>query len=408
MWAVFSTGSSAVHSHIPAQVADLSIECRQAIVLAMTTFPDNRPTPPMLATVSATGDLIAAIPAMLGFAPSRSLLLICLDGRIGESLTIGTVMRHDLSFPDPDLTQRSVSTEMADVIDRFAAVCLRDEVRTAIAVIVDDGRKTSVGSGRGDARYQALGSRLEDRLQARGTHLLDTFLTANIAHGCAWISLTEPREKGTVSDPRSSSVTLAYVLGGRAMLESREALADLLQPLDTALSRQVRACIGAAREEDLPSERTSIERILREIGRWAQSPLDQPRSLELSAAQIAEFGVALTRFMVRDSMLALVLHDCAATAEQLWSHLSRTLPAPERACPATLLGFSAYARGDGVMAGVAIELALAADPDYSLARLLDSALNAGARPEMIREVALSGYAVAELCGVRLSPPTSAR
>ncbi|WP_186626641.1 DUF4192 domain-containing protein [Rhodococcus sp. BP22] len=380
----------------------------------MTTFPDNRPTPPMLATVSATGDLIAAIPAMLGFAPSRSLLLICLDGRIGESLTIGTVMRHDLSFPDPDLTQRSVSTEMADVIDRFAALCLRDEVRKAIAVIVDDGTrtddgtKTSVAAGRSDARYQALGSRLEDRLQARGTHLLDTFLTANIAHGCAWISLTEPRERGTVSDPRSSAVTLAYVLGGRAMLDSREALEDLLQPLDTEVSRQVRACIGAARDADMPSERTSIERILQEIGRWAQSPLDQPRSLELSAVQIAEFGVSLTRLMVRDSMLALVLHDCAATAEQLWSHLSRTLPAPERACPATLLGFSAYSRGDGVMAGVAIELALAADPDYSLARLLDSALNAGARPEMIREVALSGYAVAELCGVRLSPPTSAR
>lgn len=380
----------------------------------MTTFPDNRPTPPMLATVSATGDLIAAIPAMLGFTPSRSLLLICLDGRIGENLTIGTVMRHDLSFPDPDVTLRTVGTvgtvsmEMADVIDRFAAVCMRDEVRAAIAVVVDDGTNTSVEAGRGDARYQALGSRLEDRLQARGTHLLDTFLTENIAQGCAWISLTEPRERGTVSDPRSSAVTLAYVLGGRAMLESREALAEMLQPSDTELSRQVRAGMAAAREADMPSERTSIERILQEIGRWEQSPLDQPRSLEISAVQIAEFGVALTRLMVRDSMLALVLHDCAATAEQLWSHLLRTLPAPERACPATLLGFSAYARGDGVMAGVAIELALAADPDYSLARLLDSALNAGARPEMIREVALSGYAVAELCGVRLSPPTSAQ
>jgi hypothetical protein len=68
-----------------------------------------------------------------------------------------------------------------------------------------------------------------------------------------------------------------------------------------------------------------------------------------------------------------------------------------------LLAFSAYARGDGPLAGLALEAALSADPNHRMAGMLDTALQSGMRPEQIRELAGTGYRLAEKLGVRLPP-----
>jgi hypothetical protein len=69
-----------------------------------------------------------------------------------------------------------------------------------------------------------------------------------------------------------------------------------------------------------------------------------------------------------------------------------------------LLAFSAYARGDGPLAGVSLEAALRCRPDHRMAGMLDTALQSGMRPENIRELAASGYRLAKRLGVRLPPP----
>ena len=68
-----------------------------------------------------------------------------------------------------------------------------------------------------------------------------------------------------------------------------------------------------------------------------------------------------------------------------------------------LLAFSAYARGDGPLAGVSLEAALRSDEDHRMARMLDQALQSGMRPEQIRELADTGYRLAKRIGVRLPP-----
>jgi hypothetical protein len=68
-----------------------------------------------------------------------------------------------------------------------------------------------------------------------------------------------------------------------------------------------------------------------------------------------------------------------------------------------LLAFSAYARGDGPLAGVALEAALLSDHEHRMARMLDQALQSGMRPEQIRELAQTGYRLAKRLGVRLPP-----
>ena len=106
---------------------------------------------------------------------------------------------------------------------------------------------------------------------------------------------------------------------------------------------------------------------------------------------------------VRDTLYALAVGENAGEAESLWALLARTLPQPWRVEALVLLAFSAYARGDGPLAGVSLEAALRCEPDHRMAGMLDTALQSGLRPEQIRELATTGYRLAKRLGVRLPP-----
>ena len=359
--------------------------------------------------ISGAHDIIAAVPAFLGFVPHRSLVLICLSESATGTYAIDTVMRHDLSLPgavhtlDDDFPG-PVTRETVEVIDRFAVLCARNRVQSAFAVIVDDRASSTDTNWNIDHRFRAVASRLDTELRRHGTSVIRVFLTPRLESGQKWTSVTGPAEDGTVGDPATSPIALAYMLEGRTTHGSREMLEESLAPLDTGFSREVAAYLLSVRRRHPGSDRVRLEAVLGKLASWAAEPPDRPAVVALSPLETAEFGVALTSVMVRDSLLAVTLTGFADIAEQLWTVLMRTLPAPERVCPAALAAFAAYARGDGALASLAVDVALDADPSYSLARLLERSLHAGARPEMIREVALSGYAVAEMCGVRLPPP----
>lgn len=359
--------------------------------------------------LSGPGSLIAAVPALLGFTPHRSLILICLEPCGAESIQIGTVMRHDLTLPEHDPERDhpfgvDSTAQMHEVIARYAQFCARNEVRVALAVIVDDRASSRSTRMRADARFGAIARRLTSALHDARTVLAQVLLVPDIAIGARWTSIAGEPGRGLIPDPFISPVAVANAVEGRVVHESRTALERVLEPVSNRESHDVAAELDVLRGREIGSDRTELAEIVGQIEEWFTSPRERPAPIELPADRIARFGVALTRVMVRDSLLALTLTEYADVAEQLWTLLMRMLPAPERACPASLLGFSAYGRGGGALAAIAIDTALGADPDYSLARLLDRSLSAGARPEMIREVAVSGYAVAELCGVPLPPP----
>jgi hypothetical protein len=67
----------------------------------------------------------------------------------------------------------------------------------------------------------------------------------------------------------------------------------------------------------------------------------------------------------------------------LWTQVIRTVPAAFAAAPATLLAFAALARGDGALAGVALERALSADPGYTMALLICQAIDVGMTPAQV-------------------------
>ncbi len=106
----------------------------------------------------------------------------------------------------------------------------------------------------------------------------------------------------------------------------------------------------------------------------------------LSDESAARLGWALTDLEVRDRAMGLGVGPTAAAAEALWTELVRRLPAPLDAAPATLLAATAWARGDGTTAGIALDRALGSQPAYALARLLEQGLAAGLPPAAVRDL----------------------
>ena len=69
---------------------------------------------------------------------------------------------------------------------------------------------------------------------------------------------------------------------------------------------------------------------------------------------------------------------------RLWTDLVRGAADAWVPAPASLLAFTAWQSGEGALANIAIDRALAADPGYSMAQLLREIMDAGVPPSAAR------------------------
>ena len=120
---------------------------------------------------------------------------------------------------------------------------------------------------------------------------------------------------------------------------------------------------------------------------------------ELDDDQIVRLADALCDPLVRDNCLPLLLTDKADAAERLWTVLTRAVPVPERAEPASLLAIHAYLRGEGVIANLALDVALDANPDHQLALLLRESIDRGTPGSRIRAMVEESVTWAEQVNV---------
>jgi hypothetical protein len=99
--------------------------------------------------------------------------------------------------------------------------------------------------------------------------------------------------------------------------------------------------------------------------------------------------------------MGFALGPRAAAAELLWTECTSRVPEPLDAAPATLLAVSAWLRGDGAMARIALDRALDSQPDYALAGLLSQGMDAGLGPRDLRSMVAGTQAD---LGFPLGPP----
>ena len=321
-------------------------------------MPKSSPVPDRV-RLDDLNDLANAVPYMLGFYPSDSLVAIALRGPRDQ---LSFTMRLDL--PDPadydqvaemtamrmhhaeadavmlfvytDSTERESGLpkrELVDAIEDALSVPLRE------ALLVDDGRTWSY------VCTDELCCPADGRLIRSDSPGVIALAAANALHG------------NVVLPDRDALVATTFAVGGITAESMLQAIARV--DLDDLSGR-----------DDLVTELCA---------RISDS------SAALSHDDAAAFVVRLHDIQFRDEVISrLAARD--DTLERLVAEVARLAQPPYDAPAAAVLAMSAYLRGDGVVAGAAAERALDTEPDYSLAQLVLDCLARQLDPAAARQV----------------------
>ena len=303
---------------------------------------------------------------MIGVAPPRDRIRVTL--------------RYDLPEPpEPDL--------VADLAAHAVGVLRTQRLTAAVAVAYGpEALVTPVADELREAAWQA-GIDVREFLRVTGGRYW-SYVCGNEA--CC------PAEgvpfAAAAADPAEAAALAAV---GDRVLASRAALAARVAPLGGIAAESMRqatrraerhvarllakvrrsARLGAARHmiaaEGLAAVGAMITRY-RDGGRFT------------SDDEIARITVALRDLRVRDDAWARMNPAHSEAHLRLWIDVVRRAQPGYVAAPAALLAFVAWQSGEGALANLALDRALADDPRYSMALLLRQVITAGAPPSLAR------------------------
>ena len=323
--------------------------------------------------LSSPADVLAAVPPLFGFHPAQSLVVIGAGGR-RDRLRLG--FRYDL--PDPP--------------DAAAA---RQITGHAVAVLAKRKATTVMAVGYGPGR---LVTPLIDLLAiaARESGLAVRELL-RVEDGRYWSYLCRDVDccpaEGVPFDPRSHPVTAVMSAAGLPAYPDREALVGTISPLtgERATARDQAVQRACARVTTLAEQAASrggspLRLVITEGRRAVRDAIVRYRDggAITDGDLLAWLVVSLAHLPVRDDAWARMEPGHRDAHLRLWKDLVRNAAGPWVPAPAALLAFTAWQSGDGTLASVAIDRALACDPDYSMALLLREILDAGVPPSAAR------------------------
>ncbi len=338
------------------------------------------PAPPSLTNgiyLDDLGELVAAIPSMIGFPPADSLVLVTFH--VTDRLQLGATVRMDLPH----------RCHGPDVVGQLCLATVAHEPDVILPVVIGGGCADPP-----DLPYRWLIDLVARELDEIGVPIVHALWVPAVEHGETWWCYEDEECTGQVRDPDSSALAALHTVAGAVRYASRAEMASHLAP-DREDRVAHRAQLLAERTDDVdigPAERWAS---VREV---VDATVDRTLP-ELDDTRIVRLAEALCDPLVRDNCLTLLLTEQADAAERLWTELTRAVPAPERAEPASLLAMHAYLRGEGVLANMALDVALGADPDHQLALLLRESIDRGTPPGTLRRMLADSVAWAEQADV---------
>ncbi|WP_327116653.1 DUF4192 domain-containing protein [Nocardia sp. NBC_01730] len=342
--------------------------------------------------------LIASIPASLGYTPQRELVLIVVSATV------------EPRSPKPALVVRSVTAtsslteSVAKILKRLRRAAQGAAAFATFAIVVDDRFADSPPGSPHRTTIRRLIDELTDEFTRGPAPLVGAWATREIAAGAPWFALVGEPEHGVIADPTLTDNSQERIIAGQILHGSKQDMADSLVP-DLAAATELARFLPSA-NSDAKRRRDCAER----HDQWARHHrhcletvlwriADVAAGDSIPFALLANLTAVMTERKVLDCLHATAVGEYLMAAEQLWILLIRSLTGPERAEPATLLAYSAYLRGDGPLAGVALDIALSARSSHVIARLLHACLSAGLAPQTLPRIARFGVAAATDLGV---------
>ena len=323
--------------------------------------------------VGSADGILAVVPHLIGFHPTDSLVML---GIGGPHARIRLAFRYDL--PDPPEEELA-----ADIAEHAVTVLRRQHLAMAIGVGYGPGKAVTPVVDVVVPALRKAGIAVQDALRVEG--------------GRYWSYLCDDPQccppDGVAFDTAGHPASVALAAAGLTVRPDRAALADTLAPVAGA-APSMREAVRRARRKaghliDLEAAAAGQDPFLpiADAGRRSvkQAIARYRRGGELiDQDEIGWLGVALGDLRVRDDAWARMDPHFNDAHRRLWIDLVRYLPGDVVAAPAALLAFTAWQAGDGALASVAIERALEADPEYSMALLVADALHAGLPPSAAR------------------------
>jgi hypothetical protein len=333
---------------------------------------------PATVSVSDPGEIAAGLPHLIGFRPEESAVLIGLAGDHGSR--VGLTARADLPPPGQ--------------VPAFARALVRsvctDQPSGVLLVVVSEAPDEP---GRAEAvlPHRRLVHEVLVALTERGVALRDTLLV----RAGRWWSYDCPHSccapgAGTALPSEVTPLEVASIVSGLVAAGSREELEARIDPPGASARLAMGdTVLRIGREHAAAVHERGAEAVAREARSAVESAAVRCRTdgsggTPLTDDEVARLLWALRDPGVRDHALRLALGEHPAALETLWTECTRRAPAPLDAAPATLLAVSAWLRGDGAMANVALQRALDGEPGYPLARLLSRALAECLNPAELR------------------------
>ncbi|MFG1879301.1 DUF4192 domain-containing protein [Sphaerisporangium sp. NPDC049003] len=313
--------------------------------------------------LSSPTDVVAVVPYMLGFHPALSMVVLMLQP---NSKTVLGAIRFDL----PEQGVPSMAQQLACMLTR------NDVTHVMLS-----------GYGPG-SRVTPVMDIVRQTLPGHGIEVLEAL---RVEDGRCWSYVcTDPAccpPEGLPVDT-TSRVAANAVVAGLVALPDRATVEAALAPVGGARRAAMRKATLEAhdRARALLASTTSTGAFWYAEGlsrvREALKQVDQDG--ELSDEQVAWLGILLTIIPVRDG--AQIFPDYSdETQLRLWSEITRRVEQAYVPAPACLVAVTALTTGDGVLARIAAERALSADPEYRFALLLLQALSIGLPPSIVTE-----------------------
>jgi hypothetical protein len=324
--------------------------------------------------VRSPGDLVDAVPFLLGFHPFESLVLVGLSaGRVVVTARV-------------DLEELLDSGQLGTTIAAIA----RGGASELVGLVFDEctlSDRIEVGE---TARLPWSHLALEVAAEAErwGAPAGDVLLVGRTrwwSYFCAE-ALCCPDE-GRPRNAGPSAVSAAATYAGLVALPDRASVAALLDPvpeqcaadLERRLHDAECAAVRGILEGRGPRDLRSLKRALFAASRAADS---RGAGVTLDDERLIRFAVGLSGYPVRDAVW-IAIDNARLDGRELWRELARRLPGRYAAPPLFLFGWASWRAGEGGIAGIAAERALESDPDYTAADLLLAALRQGLNPRQV-------------------------
>ncbi|MEU9762006.1 DUF4192 domain-containing protein [Streptomyces sp. NPDC001834] len=349
-------------------------------------------------TLRGPAELADALPYLMGFHPSDSVVMVALHGgrgRFGGRLRLG-IPRVSREWP-------SVAEQLAECLIKGSE--RRGGRPDAIVVFLCQDPAEGESGDQVMERLRPLAQNLRTACGALDVPVLEALC---ISDGRYWSYCCPddrccPVEGNRMAMPGTSVMAAAAAYAGiqvrgtlremearLAPLNASAAVAEQQRALDSAGAELFPKILDGAGRENVG--RDTLDLVRRLMKRLEQAPAtpsasDTDDDRLITHDEAAAVILGLQDRETRDRAAEWMEGPEAASALRLWRALARRCVTPyeeHAAAPLTLAGWVSWSTGDEPGARVALGLALRADPHYTFAQLLHEACNQGLDPETLR------------------------